>query len=119
MREQAYASSAHAGYGGDEFVLLLPGNSEGMDLYIEKVGMRILKHVDAIRIPQAANLRVSVSIGISMQSSEILDGKALLEMADHALYQAKEAGKACLHIHSDEQFHLACVPGKRVTLQPV
>jgi len=39
------------------------------------------------------------------QSSEILDDQRLLKMADLAVYQAKEASKGCLRIHTDEQFH--------------
>ncbi len=93
-----------ARYGGDEFVILLPGDALEMQISIEEIGMRILKHVNEIHIEQAADLSISVSIGMALLSAQTLDSKILLKMADHAVYQAKEAGKNCLRIYSDEQF---------------
>ncbi|MBL4774907.1 MAG: GGDEF domain-containing protein [Mariprofundus sp.] len=94
-----------ARYGGDEFVILLPADSlEGLD-HIEQVGLRMLKNIAEISIPEAPELSIAASIGMATQSSEILDGERLLKLADLAVYQAKEAGKDCLRIHSDEQFH--------------
>jgi len=95
-----------ARYGGDEFIVLLPAESVAMHADMEVIGLRILNSIAAIEIPDAPSLSVSASIGMASQSAETLDAKQLLCMADHAVYKAKEAGKACLHIHSDEQFHV-------------
>ena len=96
-----------ARYGGDEFVLLMPDSASDADFHMEKIGMRILEYVDTLHIPEAPELSVGVSIGMARKSAETLvDGKKLLAMADHAVYQAKEAGKNCMRICSDEQFHL-------------
>jgi len=95
-----------ARYGGDEFIVLLPAESVAMHADLEKIGLRILNSIAAIVLPDAPSLIVSASIGMASQSAETLDAKQLLSMADHAVYQAKKAGKACLHIHSDEQFHV-------------
>ncbi|MBN4077174.1 diguanylate cyclase [Mariprofundus ferrooxydans] len=65
----------------------------------------MLKHIAAIRIDDAPDLRVSASIGMATQSAETLNGEALLKLADLAVYQAKESGKNCLRFHADEQFH--------------
>lgn len=92
-------------FGGDEFVLLLPADSLAEEIHIEHVGMRMLQHISEIKIPHAPDLKLSASIGIATQSSETLNGETLLKMADLAVYQAKAAGKGCLRIHIDEQFH--------------
>jgi len=65
----------------------------------------MLKCISEISITDALTLKLSVSIGMATQSSETLHEETLLKLADLAVYQAKEAGKGCLHIHSDEQFH--------------
>ena len=97
-----------ARYGGDEFVLLMPESASDADFHMEKIGMRILEHVDAISISEAPELSIGVSIGMARKSAETLvDGTKLLAMADHPVYQAKEAGKNCMRICSDEQFHLS------------
>jgi len=95
-----------ARYGGDEFIVLLPAESAETHADLEKIGLRILNSIASIILPDAPSLTISASIGMASQSAETLVAKQLLSMADHAVYKAKEAGKACLHIHSDEQFHV-------------
>lgn len=93
-----------ARYGGDEFIVLLPADSLSRE-HIEQVGLRMLKRIAEIRIDDAPELRTSISIGMATQSAETLNAKTLLKLADLAVYQAKEAGKNCLRLHADEQFH--------------
>jgi len=102
-----------ARYGGDEFIVLLPAESAETHAHLETIGLRILNSIAAIMLPDAPGLTVSASIGMASQSSEILDAKQLLSMADHAVYQAKKAGKGCLRIHSDEQFHANAITEQR------
>jgi len=92
-----------ARYGGDEFVVLMPSDTLQHPA-LEEAGKRMLQRINEIQIPDAPGLTIGASIGIATQSSEILDKKKLLELADQAVYQAKEAGKNCLRIHSDEQY---------------
>jgi len=96
-----------ARYGGDEFVVLLPNDLPGEGAGIEKIGLRMLEYISAIKITDAPELKVSVSLGMATLSSETLDGEKLLNMADQAVYKAKEAGKHCLRIHTEEKFHIA------------
>ncbi len=93
-----------ARYGGDEFIVLLPSDSLNGQ-HIEQVGLRILKHIAEISLTDAPELNITVSIGMATQSAETLDAKTLLKLADLAVYQAKKAGKNCLRLHADEQFH--------------
>ena len=95
-----------ARYGGDEFIILLPAETREEQGNHEQLGLRLLKQISAIRIPDQVDLTITVSIGMATQSSETLCEELLLSMADGALYQAKEAGKCCLRICSDQQYHL-------------
>ena len=95
-----------ARYGGDEFILLLPSEERDEQEYIEQLGLRLLEQLSEIRIPKAEGLKVTASIGMATQSAETLNEEMLLNMADAALYQAKRAGKCCLRVYSDKQFHL-------------
>lgn len=69
-----------ARYGGEEFVLLCPDTSEGE-------GVRIVERLRA-SVPYGQ----SCSAGITMcRGDETME--ALLERADHALYEAKQQGR--------------------------
>lgn len=95
-----------ARYGGDEFIILLPSTSREEYKLAEQMGLRLLEHISGIRIPDHPDLSITASIGMATQSSETLDEEMLLSMADNALYQSKRAGKCCLRIHADQQYHL-------------
>ena len=74
-------------WGGEEFLLLIPGVDEGT---ASKIGQRIL---DRVRRQQSVPPgRVTVSIGIAMHWPG-LDGKRTVKSADEALYQAKRSGR--------------------------
>jgi len=84
-------------YGGEEFSVIL--------IETDRVGARFA----AGRILQAVeekcvkvydeDLKITVSIGISVFPEDASDNKGLIEKADKALYRAKETGrnKVCLH----------------------
>jgi diguanylate cyclase (GGDEF)-like protein len=83
-----------ARYGGDEFILLLPDTDErGASRVAERMH-------DAIRILAAENRAspfgglLTVTIGIGAGEPEVgSDPVALIEVADQALYQAKQMGR--------------------------
>nr|WP_255612589.1 GGDEF domain-containing protein [Alcanivorax sp. 1008] len=74
-------------WGGEEFLLLIPGADEGTAI---KIGQRVL---DRVRRHQGvASGRATVSVGVAMHQPG-LDGKRTVKAADEALYQAKRAGR--------------------------
>jgi diguanylate cyclase (GGDEF)-like protein len=79
-------------YGGEEFVLVLPGSDAADAL---STADRVRLAVAAQRLPSRAGdapIRVTVSVGaVTLGSTETVDD--LIEAADRALYQAKQGGK--------------------------
>lgn len=90
-----------ARFGGDEFVILLPSKTHESQTYLEKVGQRILQQAAEIKLEASTDFSVSVSIGMATLSADNMEEKKLLDQADCALYQAKKAGKARMHIYSN------------------
>lgn len=86
-----------ARYGGDEFLLLLPGVEEP-----EALIDRILANVAALGIghpgsPDASHLAVSCGCVIASELADV-SPRDLLAECDRALYQAKETGRNRVHI---------------------
>jgi two-component system, cell cycle response regulator len=89
-----------ARYGGDEFLIALPETTqEGAELFCERLRQTIAEKTfnkDGI------SMKLSASLGIG--SSEALeagfDARNLVRVADHALYEAKRAGKNRVHSYA-------------------
>jgi diguanylate cyclase (GGDEF)-like protein len=77
-------------YGGEEFVVLLPKTPLEQAILLAE---RLRQKISEIGIPlPERDLRFTVSIGVSSLSPG-MDGEALVNAADAAMYQAKQAGK--------------------------
>ena len=77
-------------YAGDEFCILLPEtDATGAGAIAE----RIRASVQEIRLASAANLTLSVSIGMAQYSAVMPGVEAWIEAADGALYCSKQAGR--------------------------
>jgi two-component system, cell cycle response regulator len=79
-------------YGGEEFVILLPGTSV---VEASVIAERLLVSVRSLEFTVALNreLGVSVSIGVSSATEETAAPEYLLNEADKALYKAKSTGR--------------------------
>ncbi|HWP05236.1 MAG TPA: diguanylate cyclase, partial [Polyangiaceae bacterium] len=86
-------------YGGEEFLLIIPG---GALPDAAAVGGRLL---DAIaRRPfktTAGEIKVTASAGAASTGQGYLDVDAMITAADTALYEAKRAGRARLHVAAE------------------
>lgn len=82
-------------YGGEEFVIILPGASV-KDSY--SLAERLRHLIEDASIHHGIHtIHVTVSIGISSHpESNASDANTLLQYADEALYLAKESGRNCI-----------------------
>jgi diguanylate cyclase (GGDEF)-like protein len=83
-----------ARFGGEEFVIILPGTDEPSAAAMAE---RVRRAVSALEIPHADSPVapvVTVSVGVATMAQDAAgDGTALIEAADAALYRAKAAGR--------------------------
>lgn len=78
-------------YGGEEFLVVLVDTARDAALAVaEKLGTEIRRHV--FSIPEAGALRITASIGVASFDGHP-DYAYLIDRADKALYQAKQAGR--------------------------
>jgi two-component system cell cycle response regulator len=88
-----------ARWGGDEFLVVLPNTSTEQ---AEAVSKRILARIRklTITVPEKEPLHLCTSIGV-VSTTEINNGiDGLIQIADEALYSAKNGGKDCIVIRN-------------------
>ncbi len=89
--------------GGDEFTLLL--NDIASIEQCEQMIARI--HYDLAQPYRIDGhfYKISASTGVTLYPNDNSDIDTLLRHADHAMYQAKQAGGGCYHLFNTEQNH--------------
>ena len=87
-----------ARWGGDEFVLLLPGLQDSTTSVT--VAQRCLGALKEPFVVDGQALHVTASIGISLSLDASLEAETLLKNADTAMYKAKARGGDCYVIYS-------------------
>ncbi|MEN6328239.1 MAG: histidine kinase N-terminal 7TM domain-containing protein [Syntrophomonas sp.] len=79
-------------YGGEEFVLIMPGT--GLDVAQQRAqALRERIKAQYLAINDNAPETITISLGIAVYPEHGRHLEALLKSADHALYQAKQAGR--------------------------
>jgi diguanylate cyclase (GGDEF)-like protein len=92
LRETLRESDLAGRWGGEEFLLLLPGaDEEGAAQLAE----RVRSGMSARQFPNAPGLRVTASFGVAEYAGETTT-EQLVAAADDALYRAKRGGKDCV-----------------------
>ncbi len=86
-------------YGGEEFLVICPEADLNMAM---KIGDRIRTAVqeNEIQYP-GVDLRITISIGVSLRNGKQDSPKDLIKEADLALYAAKENGRNKVCIYSE------------------
>jgi len=78
-------------YGGDEFVLILPGADRRQAMW---TASRLVQGVKGEPFPGSPPLSVSISLGVATFPDDAADSDELLEIADHRNHLAKRRGRA-------------------------
>jgi len=94
LRENLRDSDIVARFGGDEFVMLLPGTDAEL---ADQVGTRLCEGIRArsIQTPDGQRVGVTLSLGVATCDSRTRfeSAKELLAAADSALYHSKREGR--------------------------
>jgi diguanylate cyclase (GGDEF)-like protein len=99
LRECLRPNDFLARFGGDEFVVLCaPAGPEASSALAERVAQAF-----ALPFPiNGQNIRVTASVGIAVAPDNGLTADDLMRHADIALYEAKDRGRDCAVLFSDE-----------------
>ncbi|MZG29962.1 MAG: diguanylate cyclase [Nitrospinae bacterium] len=90
-------------YGGEELVLILPETTKVNALVIAE---RIRQKIEELELVfEGKQFSVTSSGGVASYPADAKDVKTLLNMADVALYQAKENGKNRIVLHNTDKRH--------------
>ena len=91
LRRQLRGEDVVSRYGGEEFLVLLPGQSQDQ---ARKIAERIREAVGALRVKHETGLaKFTVSIGVAARKGDEGAANELIERADRAMYQAKRNGR--------------------------
>lgn len=99
--------------GGDEFIVLLEDIAQPEDA--ARVAEDIVADLSKLFcLPQSSNVQIGVSIGISLYPQHGDTPEQLMDHADAALYQAKDAGRGCFAYFSED---LTLAARERIALE--
>lgn len=92
MRKGLRPADLLARHGGEEFLIALPEASRQCARDLAERLCRIVSE-RPFALPAGSQTRLTISIGVAMSGAGGLGPDALIEMADRALYAAKDAGR--------------------------
>jgi diguanylate cyclase (GGDEF)-like protein len=92
MSEEVRKTDFVARYGGEEFAVVMPETDyEGARILAERLRSKIAN--TPFKIPDGDSAMITVSIGFASIPENTREKEQLIEMADRALYLAKERGR--------------------------
>ena len=95
LTENIYPLDVAGRYGGEEFIVLMPGTSSSRGMEAAEKLRRIIDEFQW----KAFNKKISITISIGLaniDANNLLDSDDLIEKADTALYTAKRKGRNCI-----------------------
>ena len=92
IRTQVREDDIACRYGGEEFVIIMPGASLEVTLERTEQMRQCVKKLHELRPSQFLN-PITISVGVAIFPDNGTAGHALIQAADTALYQAKKGGR--------------------------
>jgi diguanylate cyclase (GGDEF)-like protein len=89
-------------YGGEEFVILLPGTSEFESVHTAERLRRVIAEYAGFTDHLGRSRRITVSVGVSVYPEVATNADELFDQADQAMYRAKELGKNRVVLYKKE-----------------
>jgi diguanylate cyclase (GGDEF)-like protein len=80
-------------YGGEEFVILLPGTSEFESVHTAERLRRVVAEYTGFKDQMGRVRKLTVSVGVSVFPGTAQAAQELFDQADAAMFRAKEMGK--------------------------
>jgi diguanylate cyclase (GGDEF)-like protein len=87
-------------YGGDEYIVLLPGRSQVQALALVRRMRRALKDFSFLA-EEGCDIKLTASFGIATLPQDAKDKETLLLIADRAMFGSKNRGKDCIMMGRD------------------
>ncbi len=91
-----------ARYGGDEFTFILPNTEADAALKLCEKAAGRLRMIDLLKKKKGSIKKVTASIGVASYPDHADSCEKLMEMADKAVYTAKEWGRDKVVVYSSE-----------------
>ncbi len=86
--------------GGDEFTVGL--HHVESDMQTRELAIRIIENIQRPLVVTDSQVEISASVGIAIGEKTQLSSEVLIKQADVALYRAKQNGKSCAVIFSED-----------------
>jgi diguanylate cyclase (GGDEF)-like protein len=93
MQAALRTSDVCARYGGEEFAMLLPNTPGENAYYVAERVRRTLQGTRYTGLGLPADVNITISVGVSTCPRDATTLDDLMQLADEALYQAKEEGR--------------------------
>jgi len=88
-------------YGGEEFVVLMPGTASIDALVLAE---RIRNNIaESVLVTDAGDIKMSISGGVATYPVDAKNKEELIYFADSALYLSKGAGKNCISVFKEDK----------------
>ena len=96
IRENVREIDVVGRYGGEEFAVLMP---ETVLEEAHAVAERLRLETERMQVAtEAAEIAVTISLGVATTLGQVIDLDTLITDADNALYTAKDAGRNCVRL---------------------
>lgn len=92
LHDHMRAEDLAARYGGDEFVVVLPGMDSTSAMRLAETMQHALRAIQ-VKLPDDGILRITASIGVATLPEHASDAESLTDAADRAMYRAKRSGR--------------------------